>query len=363
MKNDLTFIFVHGLSGWGSYEFNYKLMPYWGLFNGDLMKFLQRQGFPCCAASVAPTGSAWDRACELYAQLAGKRVDYGEVHSRIYSHKRFGKDFTGRPLIPNWDEKTRLVLLGHSFGGTTARLLSELLAHGDQGEREGTDPAQLSPLFRGGMEKRIQGIVTITSPTNGTTAYTLTEDESFDPGLIKISLWEKFLAKLMTMGTKPKKDGRDDRDYADYDMHIDQARALNERISTFPWIYYFSVPCRASQKQPNGVWVPDKSKTEPMFLKHSFLIGKYSGKTKAGFVIDKRWRENDGLVNTLSARAPFGAPQKDLDPEHIEPGIWNVLTTFEGDHISLQGGMMRRHDIKQFYLDLLTMISNAIEQE
>ena len=29
----------------------------------------------------------------------------------------------------------------------------------------------------------------------------------------------------------------------------------------------------------------------------------------------------------------------------------------EGDHMWLQGGLLRRHDIRPFYLDLLTMIS------
>ena len=41
------------------------------------MAFLREKGYDCHAASVSPTGSAWDRACELYAQLAGKRTDYG----------------------------------------------------------------------------------------------------------------------------------------------------------------------------------------------------------------------------------------------------------------------------------------------
>ena len=57
---DLQFIFVHGLSGWGSYDAHYSRMP-----------FLREKGYACYAASVSPGGSAWDRACELYAQLAG----------------------------------------------------------------------------------------------------------------------------------------------------------------------------------------------------------------------------------------------------------------------------------------------------
>ena len=74
-------VFVHGLMGWGSYDAQYKLMPYWGMFAGDLMKKLNRDGFDCYAASVSGTASAWDRACELYAQLTGTVVDYGKSHS------------------------------------------------------------------------------------------------------------------------------------------------------------------------------------------------------------------------------------------------------------------------------------------
>ena len=80
--SDLQFVFVHGLSGWGSYDKAYKKMPYWGMRGGDLMTYLRGQGFACYAASVAPAGSAWDRACELYAQLAGTRTDGACVSRR-----------------------------------------------------------------------------------------------------------------------------------------------------------------------------------------------------------------------------------------------------------------------------------------
>ena len=82
---------------------------------GDLISFLRRQGVDCYAASVAPTGSTWDRTRELYAQLAGEKTDYGKAHSERYRHERFGRDFRTCPLISSWYEDTRLVLLGHSF--------------------------------------------------------------------------------------------------------------------------------------------------------------------------------------------------------------------------------------------------------
>ena len=62
--SSLKFVFVHGLSGWGSYDKAYRRLPYWGMRGGDLMGFLRVKGFDCYAASVSPTGSAWDRACD-----------------------------------------------------------------------------------------------------------------------------------------------------------------------------------------------------------------------------------------------------------------------------------------------------------
>ena len=44
---DYSFVFVHGLSGWGSYDAVYRRMPYWGMRGGDLMAFLRGEGFPC----------------------------------------------------------------------------------------------------------------------------------------------------------------------------------------------------------------------------------------------------------------------------------------------------------------------------
>ena len=353
MKKELSFVFVHGLAGWGSYDEAYQKKPYWGMRGGDLMAYLKEKGYACYAASVSPVGSAWDRACELYAQLAGKRVDYGEAHSSEFNHERFGRDFSERPLIPDWNKDTRLVLIGHSFGGATIRLFAELLANGDQSQCISHD--DISPLFKGGMGDRIQSIVTLASPTNGTTAYDMTTDPLFDSGKVTVPWWSRVLAKMMTNSLKVVPDGRDERDYASFDMFIDHAMQLNKRIETLPWVYYFSVPCSFTVKSKDGNYRP-KQGIEAFLVMRSCLIGAYTGRTKDGMEIDDRWRENDGLVNTISAAYPIGAPHKKLDTDHIEPGIWNVFPVYDGDHMSLQGGYIRRHDVRGFYLKMLQMI-------
>ncbi len=353
----LQFIFVHGLSGWGSYDAAYRKLPYWGMRGGDLMAFLRKEGFDCYAASVSPTGSAWDRACELYAQLAGTRVDYGKAHSTRFHHERYGRDFSGCPLIKTWNEHTRLVLLGHSFGGATVRFFSELLAHGDAEEQRGTASEDLSPFFAGGYGNRIHSLVTLASPMNGTSVYTLSEEPGYDPSAVKAPFWSKLFTRILSMKTRPQKDSRDERDYADYDMHIDHADEMNRCITSLPHVYYFSVPCSATVLQPDGTYKPVRG-IEPAFTLRARQIGAYTGKTPGGIEIDASWRENDGLVNTISAMVPSGAPSKQLTREHLVPGLWNVFPVIKGDHMWLQGGLFHKHDIRSFYLDLLKMIEN-----
>ena len=72
--------------------------------------------------------------------------------------------------------------------------------------------------------------------------------------------------------------------------------------------------------------------------------------------MDESWRENDGLVNTVSASAPSGAPSKPLDESNIVPGVWNIFPTVNGDHMWLQGGLMHKHDIRDFYLKMLRLL-------
>ena len=161
------------------------------------------------------------------------------------------------------------------------------------------------------------------------------------------------------MGVSPKQDGRDERDYASFDMHLDRAQELNEKISTLPNVYYFSVSCSFTAPGPDGKQFPKRG-IKPLFAMRSAQIGAYTGHTAGGMTVDETWRENDGLVNTISAQAPSGAPWKPLDKSSSRPGLWNVFPTVDGDHMWPQGGLLRRHDIRDFYLDLLTMIRDIL---
>ncbi len=357
LKSDVKYIFVHGLSGWGSYDIQNEFFPYWGLSGGDIIRFLNEQGYESYAASVDPKGSAWDRACELYAQLSGTKVDYGAVHSAEAGHERFGKDYSKNPLIDDFSN-SEYVLIGHSFGGATIRLFSEILRNGSEAEIQGTDPEDISNFFKGGSGDGIVAIVTLAAPTNGTTAYDLYEDLSFD--LTSVEMPQEYIEKseIMSNVSKPEYDGRQLWDYASFDMHIDNALALNDTITTFDDVYYFAYPFISTTENSEGLIEPDPEITETMFLKNATYMSRYVGTTTGGFVVDDSWRPNDGLVNTVSAGAPLGEAMTNyMEGQALLPGIWNVMPTITGDHMSPQGGMTKRVNIKPFYLKMAGMLA------
>ncbi len=360
---ELTYIFVHGAGGWGSYNAIDRVIPYWGMLGGSLMKYLNSEGFGCHAASVDPSGSIWVRACELYAQLAGRRVDYGKAFSEEQGRERFGADFTGRPLIPSFDDETRLVLLGHSMGGATVRLFAHLLAFGDKKEREATPSGELSPLFCGGMGDRVHTIVTLAAPSNGSSVPDMFSDPGFDVSKVKTPLWSRFMMKVLSLRLRVNPAKAPAGEEKPRVSGIDSALAQNERISTLPHVYYFAIPCCSTELQPDGTQRPLLSKTEIIYFARSIQIGAYKGVTPEGFVIDESWRMNDGLVSTVSAMAPIGAPQKPFDRANIEAGIWQNMPVFDGDHMSVQGGMLHRRNVRPFYLDLLGMIGDLADKD
>lgn len=324
-NTNYSYVFVHGLMGWGNYDSQYKLMPYWGMFGGELLQKLGSKNFDCYAASVAPSSSAWDRACELYAQLTGTKTDYGKAHSEEHGHDRYGTDFTGKALIPAFDSENKINLLGHSFGGATVRMFATLMAKGDEAEMAATATDDISPLFTGGKSDYIYSLTSLAAPHNGTTAY------SAPPS---------------------------DKDTAAYDMYIDNAMALNEKMVTDENTYYFSIPCSATVKQDDGTYKADSGIMEILFRSSADEIGAYTGVTEGGYEFDETWLENDGLVNTVSAMAPTSAPSQPYSEGNVQPGIWNIMPTYRGDHMSLQGGLLKTNvQVYELYAEHFNMIN------
>lgn len=347
-NTNYTYVFVHGLSGWGHYDFRNKFFPYWGMKNGSLIKYLNTQGFKAVDASVAPQGSAWDRVCELYAQLTGTVVDYGLEHSTRCGHNRYGKDYSKNPLIKKWDIDNKINLLGHSFGGVTVRLLTHLMENGAVAEIEATPKDELSPLFAGGKGDWIYSVTTLAAPHNGTSAYHIP-----DPEPQKKTSGQKMMDKV----NAPKKDGRAEYDYADYDMHIQNADVINRWLKTLDEVWYFSFACNATILQSDGTMLPDTLKMESLFQRSATKMGTFEGITFDGVELTSQWQQNDGLVNTISALAPSHSPSRNYDAEKMETGVWNIMPIYYGDHMSLQGGLTIKNDVKPFYIEHLDRIN------
>eukprot|EP00124_Ichthyophonus_hoferi_P001651 Ihof_evm12s91 gene=Ihof_evmTU12s91 len=77
-------------------------------------------------SKCGPGSSAHDRACEIFYQMVGGTVDYGEEHSRRHGHNRYGATYAGE--YRKWSGENAVDVIGHSFGGVTGRVLQNLLA-------------------------------------------------------------------------------------------------------------------------------------------------------------------------------------------------------------------------------------------
>lgn len=377
-KSDYPFVFVSGFWSWGQYKKGYDALPYWGFWTGEnYVKSFNASGIPFAAADVSPMGSAWDRACELYAQLTGTVVDYGRVHAEKYHHTRYGEDYTGRGLLKEWDGVHKINIICHSFGGPTSALFASLLDEGSEEERAATTDGSLSPLFEGGRGDFIHSITGIAGAYNGTTlivAKQSIEDTELylrnrlplsriDP-LFKVAqkMAEDF--EKLTDGTTP------DPDTGLFDMVPDNSVKLNETIHAVKDVYYFTVPCCTTKENvKKNAQSVDMKVTDYFFALLGEIIGMVNTVTPDGLVLGKDWQPNDGLVNTISEYGPMKeektflhvSPSARVAEYKLDKGRYYVFETYKGSHNSLCGGTVRpNRAAKEYLLGLIEMI-NSLE--
>ena len=63
---------------------------------------------------------------------------------------------------------------------------------------------------------------------------------------------------------------------------------------------------------------------------------------------------------SMNSVSPLNSSPLSASYRQTEPGVWNVMPVYEGDHMSLQGGMTKFNNIRPFYLELLETI-DALE--
>lgn len=385
-----TYVLVHGLGGWGESGALNSVTPYWGATTGSLAAYLRSEGYEVCVPTVGPISSAWDRACELYAQLTGTRVDYGEAHSKEHNHSRYGRSYSV-PLVSDWGKKGKDVqidLIGHSFGGATVRLLASLLAYGNEAEQKaGGD--KVSPLFEGGKAELIHSVTTLCAPHNGSSltcvadslgsiaglknttellanicfsiiSSAMPKSEIFDFMLDQFGIstdtlseenFRQVLDKITANGT----------DNAVYDLSPDGAAKLNKTIRTVDSIYYFSYAyCTTKKGTLLNCQVP-KVNTLPVLMPAAVAMGSYNGTTKGGITIDDSWKPNDGLVSVVSAQFPAGEEHTAMTEDYsgMKPGIWYVAETLNGDHGTVIGLMANAGETHAFYDKLFKMLTSV----
>ncbi len=374
-------VFVHGMFGWGQNEGIDKVAPYWGATTGSLVDYLADCGVESYAASVGPLSSAWDQACELYAQLTGTRVDYGKAHSKKFNHSRFGRAYE-KPLFDGWNNNKKIHLIGHSFGGNAIRMLVSLLTFGSEEEIIETDDDNISPLFKGGNQNLVCSVTAICSPLNGTSAYETAKKMKIVRPLIwgaytyagiagrsrfngkyvdfhleQFGLTDTKTQKNHTPLIKKLKEITKTKDSIEFDMSPEGAEKLNSKIKISPDVFYFSYPFNAVRKTQKS------NMSLPLDTDFAFLTVTSTWMIKAAAYNEKKTHiqqefDNDGLVNVASATHPFAEPFKKFDGT-AEKGLWNVMPVRKGDHGTAVGLFANKEQTRNFYNDIIGILAKT----
>lgn len=403
-SNYYPIVLVHGLMGWKTGE---VVFPdgtpylYWGYTaegsDWDILKILNDSGHAAYESEPSPVLNDHERAVQIYAQLTGTQADFGAASAAKLGRAQFGKTYA--PLFEGFCQdghaNQKINLLGHSQGGTTARMLAELLANGDPAEIEyanshDIDLNDVSPLFKGGQGQCVHSVTTLSSPHDGTslakaaghidhlldffvTLMAVVEGvdkanynfdvehwgivrepgESFSDYLAKVkasTLWDSISATSF------------------YSLSTDGAHEQNQTNRALPNVYYISQSTERTSPKPGsarGCYVADEEMFE--FMKPTAAImGCYTYADPEAFNVTKEWFANDGLVNTNSEDGPTisnsGLDGDEIQTEGPKKGSWYHLGIRNAwDHGNIVGLEAQSDDIRTYYLNLAYLIDSLPE--
>lgn len=361
-NKDIPWIIIHGMNGYGENSEKYESKPYWGK-DDDMLTYLRADGYKVYAPTIGPMSSSWDRACELFAQLTGTVVDYGEAHSEKYGHNRYGRDYTGKATMGTpWDVESPLNLIAHSLGGPTARIFISLLAYGNEDEiATGSD--DISPLFTGGHDKVINALVTISAPHNGTQL----ADAGLATGLVPPAVmlvamvvpsmvndffmlehWnivgKSGIPNLANVLKFAKADNAAD------DITMKGAAEITKNYKLPKDILYITYAADTTGESFTGhrVGLP----ADGVYTLTSEMISIAANFSYDGVVPGKDWEANDGLVPVISAQYPFNDEMGHVfytDGMAMKRGVWNVMPTLKGTHSYYTGAIGTIEDLTAYF--------------
>ncbi len=391
-KEGYPYVFIPGMVGWGTEYHGYDKFPYWG--GGftigqydNLMDILNLAGVEAYAANPGPFNSAWDRTCEVFAALTGTVVDYGEAHSKAHNHERFGFSYEGKALMGEpWNMKDKINLLGYSFGSEVARLLTSLLAFGNEEEVNATGEST-SELFKGGYSS-INACITLSAPHNGTPLANALVDTKV-PMMLLATVFH-FIGctlgnnigpvslQLGHFGVTPKQGQQrvafnlpkllnyyKSNDNCGYDMTIRGAKALNSIIKMSPDTYYYSFGTYSTVINEESGRQNIVGNTSWMFRPTSLVLQSMEGLEIDGIKLVDDWAIHDGVIPLASSRFPaideaFAKSYEEVieKKESIEKGIWYYMEPIFGmDHFDFCGISDFPTTMEDFYFKLVDMVN------
>ncbi|KAJ9058140.1 hypothetical protein DSO57_1015366 [Entomophthora muscae] len=263
--------------------------------------------------------SVHDRCCELFYQIKGGRVDYGEQHAVEMGHGRFGLEYAG--AYPQWSAEHPVHFLGHSLGGLTVWHLQQMLQRNEFGFQTNADWVRslgtFSAPLRGTTTTYIMGCCegkpsTVRSWTVGGILYclayllawlnwTILHMVMFDPSLAHWDLDKHSILELAyNIYTGLRFDGG--RDNAAYDLSVEVAEALNKDAVTFPTTYYRSYAVSMTSPCMSLFHVDEPTKRPPLVVLVASLMGGFTFQSLP--YPSENWRDNDGVVPVISQCHP-----------------------------------------------------------
>jgi hypothetical protein len=330
-------------------------------------------------ASCGPVSSFHDRACEVFAQIRGTRVDYGTNHCADEKHRQVAKDYTGHGFFSEsseeWSEDNPVILIAHSAGAHTCLRLQQLLAEKFWDSKS--------------TANWVEAVICISGVLNGSTlAYSFGCDKSsgkltgpiggfIGAGVQILGGMERGIARdiydwdLDQWIDKTKVSGIDDlihelehsqfakgTDNLAYEMTLQGCKRANDRFKTNGDTYYLSVVT----EQTVSVWLT--SRQIPSFFMNPVLVNStmyqsivvdFDEQNKpltawgSGDLTIDKWRENDGAVSSISQRYPFTGGNHPVGGEgimsrkNLDKGKWyyekvESITGKSFDHLDVVFG-------------------------